>query len=59
MRLQMIILMQVGGGDALGKLPLALQQLSLAKTRLEATGDIKLSNEMDKKISDLISQINQ
>jgi SPP1 family phage portal protein len=42
----------------LGKLPLAIQQLALARTRAEDSGDTKLSKQIGDKIDQLLSVMN-
>lgn len=44
-------------GDAVGKVPLALQQLALAKDRMTAQGDAARAEAMGQKMDDLASQI--
>lgn len=44
-------------GDSLGKLPLALQQLTLAATRAEADGDAKLAKLIRDKAAAITSEI--
>jgi len=39
--------------DIIGKLPLALQQLGLAATRAEDSGDIKLAKLIRSKMTDI------
>lgn len=46
-----------GGVDSLGKIPLALQQLSLAATRAQESGDTALADRLNNKIDDLLSTI--
>ena len=46
-----------GEGDDLGKIPLALQQLSLAATRAEQNGDVKLADKLNEKMNDLLKTI--
>jgi SPP1 family phage portal protein len=46
------------GDDELGKLPLAIQQLALAKQRAVDTGQTEEANAIAQKIRDLISRIN-
>jgi hypothetical protein len=43
--------------DNLGKLPLAIQQLALAATRAEDSGNIKLKNQIEEKIKELLTTI--
>lgn len=43
--------------DSTGKLPLALQQLALARERANTAGDIDLSNKLGAKIDELLSKI--
>ena len=45
------------GGDELGKLPLAIQQLALAITRAEESGDLALSKQIGDKIDSLLKEI--
>lgn len=46
----------LGGGD-IGKLPLALQQLTLAATRAEESGDTKLANLLRQKATEITQQL--
>ena len=43
--------------DDLGKLPLALQQLALARERAENLGDTKLSQQIGSKMKEIIKLI--
>lgn len=43
--------------DSLGKIPLAIQQLSLAKARAEETGDTDTAKALTAKINDLLNKI--
>lgn len=49
----------VGGGaiDSLGKIPLALQQLSLAATRAAEAGDSTLADRLNAKVDELLKTI--
>ena len=49
--------MQGGGNDTLGKIPLALQQLALARERASTAGDTTLSNKIGDKIEELLKEI--
>lgn len=46
-----------GASDSIGKLPLALQQLALAKFRAEESGDVVLADSITKKMNELLKQI--
>jgi hypothetical protein len=53
-------MMLLGGGvnsDEIGKVPLAIQQLSLAATRVEAIGNSALAKKLNSTIAELIKQI--
>ena len=47
----------LGGGVELGKLPLALQQLTLAASRADADGDSKLANLLRLKATEITKQL--
>lgn len=53
--------MKWGGGiiqsDSLGKIPLALQQLALARERAKSANDIQLVNDIGKKMDELLTKI--
>ncbi len=42
------------GGNELGKIPLAIQQLALAATRAQEVGDTALSERLQAKIDELL-----
>lgn len=47
----------VSNNDTLGKIPLALQQLALARERANTAGDTVLSNKLGDKIEELLKEI--
>lgn len=47
----------VGGGSDIGKIPLAIQQLALARMRADEAGDSTLSNQLGNKIDELLKSI--
>jgi len=46
-----------GGGGDIGKIPLALQQLALARMRADETGDTQLSKQLGNKMDELLNSI--
>ena len=56
---QLQALIMQGGGltDITGKIPLALQQLALAKTRAEESKDFDLAKKLGDKMDELLKQI--
>jgi len=46
-----------GGGDTLGKVPLAVQQLALSRQRAIEAGDTALAAELGKKMDELLEKI--
>lgn len=45
------------GGGSLGKIPLALQQISLAAVRAKQIGDVKLADKLNAKVDELLKSI--
>ena len=48
---------EVAGGDSVGKIPLALQQLALARQRASESGDTVTANSIGAKINELLDRI--
>ena len=46
-----------GGGNDIGKIPLAIQQLALSRKRADEAGDSVLSNQLGNKIDELLKSI--
>lgn len=51
------IINEMGGGSDIGKVPLAIQQLALARMRADEAGDSTLSNQLGNKIDELLKNI--
>ena len=47
----------MGGGNDIGKIPLAIQQLALSRKRADEAGDSVLSNQLGNKIDELLKSI--